>query len=41
MDDTGIEIELLKKLVSQEISECTDADMLDLIYKLLMTTGRA
>lgn len=31
----------LKKLIMKSLAECTDADLLDLIYKLLMTTGRA
>lgn len=37
MDDTENEIELLKKLATQAISECTDTDLLDLVYKLLIT----
>ena len=31
----------LKELIAKSLAECTDADLLDLIYKLLMTTGRA
>ena len=45
MDDTGNEIELLRKLTVQAVNECTDTDLLDLVYKLLITetdeTGRA
>ena len=31
----------LKELITKSLAECTDADLLDLIYKLIVTeTGR-
>lgn len=36
MDETENETELLRKLTVQAINECTDTDLLDLVYKLLI-----
>ena len=30
-----MELDVLKKLIIKALAECTDADLLDLIYKLL------
>lgn len=39
MEETSSEI--MKKMIVQELEKCTDADFLDLIYKMLiMETGR-
>lgn len=36
MNDTGNEAETLRQLVREEVGNCTDPDLLDLIYKLLV-----
>lgn len=30
-------IELLKQLIADALQDCTDADLLDLVYKILLT----
>ena len=36
MDDDGAEVSTLKQNIAEEIANCTDQDLLDLIYKILI-----
>jgi hypothetical protein len=36
MEDAGNESTTLKQIVIEEVEKCTDDDLLDLIYKLLI-----
>ena len=37
MDDDGGEGEALRELIKAELEKCADSDLLDLIYKLLVS----
>lgn len=32
-------VDLLRKLITEQIQECNDEDLLDLVHKLLLTEG--
>ena len=36
MDDASPEAETLRQMIKEEVERCTDLDLLDLIYKLLV-----
>lgn len=36
MEDDGGEGEALRQLIAEEVKKCTDIDLLDLVYKLLI-----